>query len=117
MTDSVFDYTNPGTFLKWAYQRLKRKEPGVSHRYISEVLGQKSSATFWLLIEGRTHPTPRVIDGLAKVFSLDRRERDHLSLLFALRKMEDPSLTDYVLRILAGGESSQLLLENENCRG
>lgn len=101
MRDSVFSFSDPGDYLRSAYQALKRVEPGVSHRYIALALGQRSSAAFCLLAVGRMHPSPEVINRLAKVFSLDRVERDHLALLFALRRMNDPSLREYVLHAVS----------------
>lgn len=60
----------------------------------------KSSASFTLLIRGRIHPTPRIIDALAQVFNLDRQERNHLSLLFELRRMRDPSVRHMVTEMI-----------------
>jgi hypothetical protein len=87
----ILDTLDPGEFLRKCFQELKRNHPGASHRYIAAAIGMKSSASFTLLIRGRIHPTPRIIDALACVFGLDKRERDHLSLLFELRRMRDPS--------------------------
>lgn len=101
MCGSVFSFSDPGDYLRAAYQSLKRKEPGVSHRYIAMALGQRSSAAFCLLADGRMHPSPGVVDRLAEVFALDRLERDHLALLFALRRTNDPSLREYVLHAVS----------------
>ncbi len=92
----ILDTLDPGECLRKCFQELKRHHPGASHRYIAAAIGLKSSASFTLLINGRIHPTPRIIDALARVFGLDRRERDHLSLLFELRRMRDPSARSIV---------------------
>jgi hypothetical protein len=52
----------------------------------------KSSASFALLVQGRIHPSPRIIDALARVFGLDPEERNHLALLFEFRRVRDPSV-------------------------
>jgi plasmid maintenance system antidote protein VapI len=84
----IFD---PGDCLRHCFRELKRAHPGATHRYIAAAIGMKSSAAFTLLIRGRIHPTTKVIDSLAKVFGLRQEERDHLALLFELRRMRDAS--------------------------
>lgn len=101
MRSSVFSFSDPGDYLRSAYQSLKRKEPGISHRYIAMALGQRSSAAFCMLISGRMHPTPETIDRLAGIFMLGRLERDHLALLFALRRTGDASLREYVMHAVS----------------
>lgn len=101
MRDSVFSFSDPGDYLRSAYQALKRVEPGLSHRYIALALGHRSSAAFCLLVRGRMHPSPETIDRLAKIFMLGNRERDHLALLFALRRTNDPSLREYVMQAVS----------------
>jgi len=101
MRPSVHSHSDPGAYLREAYDDMKRRVPGISHRYISMAIGHRSSAAFCLLLDGRMHPTPRVLDGLADVFDLNRFERAHLSLLFALRRVGDPILYDYLLRGLS----------------
>ena len=108
MSISVFSFSDPGDYLRSAYQALKRVEPGLSHRYIAMALGQRSSAAFCLLAAGRMHPSPETIDRLAKVFSLDHIERDHLALLFALRRTNDPSLREYVLHAISRNRPRKL---------
>ena len=97
MNESIYGFCDPGAFLRSAYRVLKKREPGISHRYISAVLGLKSPAIFCLLTRGKLHPSPLVLDGLARIFSLGRRERAYLSLLFILRKNRDPLLREFML--------------------
>lgn len=111
MRPSIHAHTDPGAYLREAYTELKRSEPGVSHRYISMAIGHRSSAAFCLLMHGRMHPTARVLDGLADVFDLDRTERAHLSLLFAMRRVSDPILFEYIQRAFStrNGSSNEPL--------
>ncbi len=87
----IAQFIDPGECLLHYFRELKRSQPGASHRYIAAAIGMKSSASFALLIRGRIHPSPRSIDALARVFSLDQEERDHLALLFEVRRVRDPS--------------------------
>lgn len=86
------DTLDPGEYLRTCLQELKRNHPGASHRYIAAAIGMKSSASFALLVRGRILPSPRIIDSLARVFGLEREERDHLALLFELRRVRDPAV-------------------------
>ena len=98
----IFEYDDPGVFLRDAYNELKTKEPGISHRYISSKLGVKSSAVFCQILTGRINPTRDKIHIIAKIFSLDENERDYISLLFQIRKIQElnivNSLKDYLTR-------------------
>lgn len=96
----ILDTLDPGEFLRLCFQELKQHHPGASHRYIAAAIGMKSSASFTLLVRGRIHPTPRIIDALAQVFGLDRKARDHLSLLFELRRMRDPSVRRMITEMI-----------------
>jgi hypothetical protein len=97
MTLSVFDFRDPGDFLKASYQALKETDPGVSHRYISASLGFRSPAIFCQIISGRIKPSAKTIDGLARLFRLDAMERDFLAHLFMLRTIDDDRLKTLVL--------------------
>lgn len=88
----VIGFSDPGECLRHCFRELKRSHPGASHRYIAAAIGMKSSASFTLLMRGRIHPSPETIDALARVFGLGREERDHLALLFELRRMRDPAV-------------------------
>jgi hypothetical protein len=89
--DRIFSFTDPGSFLIECYADLKRSHPGASHRYLAAALNLKSPAAFGHIIAGRINPGPQVIDGLARVFSLDREQRDFLAILFSLRHVKDPA--------------------------
>lgn len=92
----ITEYLDSGECLLRCYRELKRSQPGASHRYIAAAIGMKSSASFALLVQGRIHPSPSIIDALARVFGMDPEERNHLALLFELRRVRDP----YVRRVL-----------------
>ncbi|MDB5051881.1 MAG: hypothetical protein JWO30_4952 [Fibrobacteres bacterium] len=93
----IFEFRDPGAFLKLKYQALKEAEPGVSHRYISASLGFKSPAIFCQIINGRIEPSPKTLDGLARLFKLGGVERDFLAHLFILRKIKDNRIRTSVL--------------------
>lgn len=88
----ITDFLDPGECLLYCFRELKRSQPGASHRYIAAAIGMKSSASFALLVRGRIHPSPGIIDALARIFGLDEEDRDHLALLFELRRVRDPSV-------------------------
>ncbi|MBW8886399.1 MAG: hypothetical protein JF616_01470 [Fibrobacteres bacterium] len=106
MTYSIFEFREPGGFLKQRYQALKEAEPGISHRYISACLGFRSPAVFCQIVNGRIQPSAKSIDGLARVFKLDAMERDFLAHLFMLRKIADERLRTQVLAGLYSGYGS-----------
>ncbi|HKP96942.1 MAG TPA: hypothetical protein VJ385_14425 [Fibrobacteria bacterium] len=95
----ITEFIDAGECLLHYFRELKRSQPGVSHRYIAAAIGMKSSASLVLLIRGRIHPSPRSIDALARVFSLNPEERNHLAVLFELRRVRDPSAR-YILQNL-----------------
>jgi hypothetical protein len=90
-TDPFFEFLDPMDCLLHCYRELKKREPGVSHRYITASLGLKSSGTFALIMRGKFHPSPGIVDGLARIFKLDADKRDHLALLLEIRRMKHPS--------------------------
>lgn len=96
----IYGFLDPGQCLLRCFRDLKRSHPGASHRYIAASIGMKSSASFTLLIRGRIHPSPRVVDALARVFGLGAEERDHLSLLFEMRRMQDPAARGILRRLI-----------------
>jgi hypothetical protein len=93
----IFAFTDPGFFLLECYRELKRSSPGVSHRYLAAALNLKSSAAFGHIVAGRINPGPDLIDGLARVFRLDREQRDFLAILFSLRHLKDPAARRVIL--------------------
>jgi len=95
-----------GECLRHCFRELKRSHPGATHRYIAAAIGMKSSAAFTLLIRGRIHPSSRAIDALAKVFGLPEEERDHLALLFELRRMRDASARRIVRELVVARRGS-----------
>jgi len=103
MLSSIFDFQDPGEFLKARYLAFKETEPGISHRYISASLGFRSPAIFCQIVSGRINPSAKTIDGLARLFKLDAVERDFLAHLFMLRNVEDKRLRT---QVLAGFHSS-----------
>jgi hypothetical protein len=96
----ISGYMDSGECLLQCFRELKRSQPGASHRYIAAAIGMKSSASFALLVQGRIHPSPSIIDALARVFGLDPEERDHLALLFELRRVRDPSVRRILMEMI-----------------
>lgn len=98
----ISEYLDSGECLLHCFRELKRSQPGASHRYIAAAIGMKSSASFALLVQGRIHPSPPIIDALARVFGLDPEERNHLALLFELRRVRDPSARRILKELIIG---------------
>jgi plasmid maintenance system antidote protein VapI len=96
----ITEFLDSGECLVHCFRELKRSHPGASHRYIAAAIGMKSSASFALLVQGRIHPAPEVIDALARVFGLGPDARDHLALLFELRRVRDPSVRDILRNLI-----------------
>jgi hypothetical protein len=97
LPERIYTFTDPGTFLSECYRELKRSSPGASHRYLAAALNLKSPAAFGHIVAGRINPGPHLIDGLARVFSLDREQRDFLAILFSLRHLKDPAARSVIL--------------------
>ena len=102
----IYAYSDPGALLKRCHAELKRAHPGASHRYIAAALGLKSSAAFTQIVTGRINPTAKIIDGLAAIFGLERRERDYLAILFSLRHLKDPFARALILERIRAGSGS-----------
>jgi plasmid maintenance system antidote protein VapI len=109
----ISEYIDSGECLLHCFRELKRAHPGASHRYIAAAIGMKSSASFALLVQGRIHPTPPIIDALARVFGLDPEDRNHLALLFEFRRIRDPSVRRMLMEMItvraARGQDSRPL--------
>jgi hypothetical protein len=97
LPERIYTFTDPGNFLLACYRELKRIEPGASHRYLAAALNLKSPAAFGHIVAGRINPGPDLIDGLARVFRLDREQRDFLAILFSLRHLKDPAARSAIL--------------------
>jgi hypothetical protein len=97
VTERIFTFTDPGSFLLECHAELKRSSPGASHRYLAAALNLKSPAAFGHIVAGRINPGPHLIDGLARVFRLDRKQRDFLAILFSLRHLKDPAAREMIL--------------------
>jgi hypothetical protein len=104
----IFGFFDPAECLRYCFRELKRSQPGASHRYVAAAIGMKSSAALTLLMRGRIRPAPHIIDALARVFGLNREERNHLALLFELRRVRDPSVRRLLLDMIL---SRALLIE------
>ncbi len=108
MPIDIFAYRNPGAFLKARYAALKEAVPGISHRYISAELGFRSPAIFCQIITGRITPSSRAVDGLARIFGLDLRERDYLAHLLMLRRARDShARSSFHPEFFSGGDASE----------
>jgi|GEM_PF-5880397 len=96
--DDFFTIDDPAECLLYCYRQLKRKEPGISHRFIIAKLGLKSSGAFARMLAGKFLPSPEIVGKLAKIFALTEAEREHLAWTVELRRLKDPSIR----RIISG---------------
>ncbi len=80
-TTSVFTYTDYRKFLKDAYQQANKGLRHLTYRTIAEKAGFKSQGFFTQILQGKTNISPHTAAGLARAFSLTRRETLFFSLL------------------------------------
>lgn len=109
---SVFEYDNYREFLKDYFNKIKEEKPQISHRYLAQKLGYKSSGFFSLIINHQSNISRDKIFKFAELLELNRRETDYFEalVLYNQAKNENESLK-YKTLLLEFGESKVRQIE------
>jgi uncharacterized protein (TIGR02147 family) len=85
---NVFEYTDHKKFLSDWRMLEKEHNPGLTHEYLSEKLGQKNRAYFSDLEKGRRTIGPGVMDRLLKLLSLTGDEAKYFRAIVGYSQWE-----------------------------
>jgi len=80
---SIFSYISFRDFLRDAYEERKAAHPSFSFRFIARRLGINAS-TVLRIIQGSRNCSPKLVEPLATVFKLGKRETAYFTLLVNL---------------------------------
>jgi uncharacterized protein (TIGR02147 family) len=107
---SIFSYISFREFLRDAYEERKAKQPAFSYRFIGGRMGINAS-TVLRIMQGGRNLSRKLIEPLATVFKLGRRETAYFCLLVNLdqaRSEQEKSL--YFEKVVAFGKSEIVTL-------
>ncbi len=78
---SIFNYTDYRKALSDFYEIEKKKKLQISHRYIAQSVGFKSSGFFAQVIQGKSNISHEYIINFAKLMKLKKRESEYFEAL------------------------------------
>jgi len=87
----IFDYLDHKQFLKAAYEFQKDKHRGFTHQVIAQQLGLQSTGYFSLLLQGKKNISGRLLEGLAEIFKLKKKEAEYFELLVSFHQSKLPN--------------------------
>lgn len=79
---NVFAYSKFNDFVQDFYERKHQADRRFSHRYISQVLGDKSPSFFQKFLEGQRKLSPHQIEQLSRLFGLEEHESRYFRILY-----------------------------------
>ena len=87
--ETIFHYTDHLEYLQDRYNFLQEKQKFLSHRYISQKLGQKTSSIFCRILKGEINISKSCMDNFIDIFKLSKQEADYFRILVHLSQSED----------------------------
>ncbi len=105
---SIFSYISFREFLRDAYEERKSAHPAFSYRFIAGRLGINASTVFRIL-RGTRNCSPELVDPLAGVFKLGKRETAYFHLLVNLGQARSEQEKNLFLEKAVGFNKSEVL--------
>ncbi len=83
---TIFDYTDYRLFLKDFYEARKKRDPSITHRFIADKVGFRSSGFFTQILQGKSNISDDMTDRFADFCKLKKREREYFKTLVAFNQ-------------------------------
>lgn len=104
----IFEYFDYRQWLRTAYEARKAENRAFSHRYIAQKAGFGSSGAFARILDGTRNLSMDATVGLARVFRLNRAEKEYFEHLVLHNQAEGEAERRFFLEKLAAVRKSRV---------
>ena len=100
MKPNIFEYLNYREYLKSYYNHTKQVNKNFSHRYFCKRIGFSSTASLFLIMEGRRNMSKGTVPRFIKAMELCKKERQYFETLVSFNQAKDQESKRYYLELL-----------------